>query len=374
MKVLFICTREPDINGSADQITTFKAIEHLQAIGAEVNLIVGNVSEERDLRFYLNIILKLISGVFSGVPVQVGLYANSSLRKEVGVQVECGEYDIVYVHLIRGLAMVPRRLWSKVHLGMQISQYLNLSRVATYNRHTLVGMFYWLEARLCRVFERRAIKMCFRTNFVAEADFRILDLQHVRIEKLSFVAHGIDAGDYDALPVEKRYDYIFLANFSTETNQNALRFLLNDVWPKIRMVEPSTTLAIAGRGLNLDSHKPTAEGITFLGEVTNAIETTREAWVSLNPVRASAGMQNKVLTALAANCHVVATRVSVEGMSIPDELVSRVSTSSVDLAEAAIIALGQAKSSSGNERQDYVRKNWGWDSLHKRWVNEFLLR
>lgn len=372
MRVLFICTRKPCIKGTADQITTFKAIEYLRNQGNEVKVVIGSISEKRGAYFYLNILFSLFFGLFRMVPVQVGIYHNSNLYKLIKDEIETNSYDVVYAHLIRSLILIPRQFWYRVHLGMQISQYLNLSRVAKHKGFSLTGIFYWIEANLCRIFERQVIPICLRTNFVAEADFKYLNLLDISKDKVCFIPHGINLGNPCKELTPKKYDYIFLANFSAETNQDALKFLVEHIWPKIRLYSGPRTLAVAGRNLDPSILSASMNGIDILGEVESAIDTSALAWVSLNPVRAAAGMQNKVLTALAANCHVVATSISVEGMNIPDKFLKKVSINSDSFANTAILALQNAKSSRDNSRRKYIQDNWSWDSLHSRWVSEFI--
>ena len=374
MRILFVCTRNPCANGTADQITTYKAIEYLREQGNDVKVIVGSISEKRGLFFYLKVFFSLFFGLFRGMPVQVGIYSNPHLRKVIEAEVESNSYDVVYAHLIRSMILIPKRFWKRVHLGMQISQYLNLSRVAKQKKFSLPGIFYWVEANLCRVFEKRVIALCHRTNLVAEADFKSLNCNNVCSNKVSFIPHGININDKNTNNVQKRYDFIFLGNFSTETNKDALNFLIKDIWPKIKNKSSIATLALAGRNLDADLLKRNLKGIEVLGEVDSAIDTTAMAWVSLNPVRAAAGMQNKVLTALAANCHVVATDISVEGMNIPDKFVTKVPVDSDHFANAAYILLKKAKSSANTNRQKYIQQNWSWDALHKRWTSEFIGR
>ena len=116
------------------------------------------------------------------------------------------------------------------------------------------------------------------------------------------------------------------------------------------------------------------DGVSVVGEVDKAHEIIGRHKVFINPVAASAGMQNKVLTALAARTPVLTTEEAVEGMDM--SMFKTVTTCSVDsvwLAEAAVKLLNSDRVASKSDH-DYkvVCEHWSWENLHKKWSKRFL--
>jgi glycosyltransferase involved in cell wall biosynthesis len=111
----------------------------------------------------------------------------------------------------------------------------------------------------------------------------------------------------------------------------AMRFLVEEVWPLVRRQVADGRLVVAGRGtaeLGL-----AGEGVEVLGEVPSASEFLRGLSVLLFPQRRGSGMKVKTLEALATGLPVVTTESGAEGIAPNDGVVVRAAPAA--LAEAA---------------------------------------
>jgi polysaccharide biosynthesis protein PslH len=97
---------------------------------------------------------------------------------------------------------------------------------------------------------------------------------------------------------------------------NAVRRLLDRVWPLVLERRPLATLALAGEGMEAATFGVRAElpGVRWRGRVPSAGDFLRELGVLLYPLTTGSGVKVKVLEALALGVPVVSTREGAEGL------------------------------------------------------------
>lgn len=366
MRILFVVTREPDINGQADQFTTAQAIRYLRGIGVEVELCVLKASSYTSLEF----LREAFAGIFKGRPLQTSLYVNRYNRERLRDRISRrGSYDRIYCHLIRSMVAAEVVNISDIHLGMQISQGLNFSRIAKELPVGFKKLLYFLESQLCRYYEKQIANDVRRTNFVGSQDPEYLKLDDS--PSVTIIPHGIDT-DFALAPKHRR-DLIFLANFSSEANRAAFHLLVDRIMPQLRMKYPEVTLTVCGRNMPAEFFNARSPGVSVDGEVENALAEISGHRILLNPVRAAAGMQNKVLAGLAAAVPVVSFRSAVAGMHLPYQTCTSVDGTVDAFVDAVSNYLDEYPSLDIlEETQRAIKKDWSWSSLHQRWARDFL--
>lgn len=97
---------------------------------------------------------------------------------------------------------------------------------------------------------------------------------------------------------------------------NAVRRLLDEVWPRVRRLCPDAELRLAGRGMVAERFgaRAGADGVTWLGEVPTADGFLRDLGVLLYPLDRGSGTKVKVLESLALGVPVVTTAAGAEGL------------------------------------------------------------
>ena len=104
-------------------------------------------------------------------------------------------------------------------------------------------------------------------------------------------------------------------------------------------------------------------GITVTGEVDDVYAWLCRAEVGIDPVRIGAGMQNKLIQAMACELPVVATTVANEGIGAEPEKQLLLRDDPESTAEAVISLLRDAEQRRriGRAARDFVETHWTWE-------------
>lgn len=113
-----------------------------------------------------------------------------------------------------------------------------------------------------------------------------------------------------------RKSFVSIGNFRHPPNADAVRFLAEQIWPKIRKRCPDTELHIYGADLSpslQQLHSPST-GFHLMGRAVDAVDTLAGYRVCLAPLRFGAGLKGKLYDAMLAGTPSVTTAIGAEGM------------------------------------------------------------
>ncbi|HZV74156.1 MAG TPA: glycosyltransferase family 4 protein [Conexibacter sp.] len=197
-------------------------------------------------------------------------------------------------------------------------------RPVVYNAHNLESAYrHALEAssglgspRALRAFERGVLARASEAWMVSEADAAAARelCPGVRVRLVPNVV------DVSAIaPVEPDLSArraLFVGNFSYEPNRNGLRFLLDDVLPRVWAALPDARVRLVGAGLDAPpSDDPRVEALGFVDDLADAYAGVSAAVV---PLLQGGGTPLKFVEALAYGLPVVATPRAAAGLAVRD--------------------------------------------------------
>ena len=111
---------------------------------------------------------------------------------------------------------------------------------------------------------------------------------------------------------------VFNGTLKYRPNVDAVRYLIDDIWPLVRHRYPDATLMLTGCNDDVDVRALMKPGVRFLGEVPDIRPYVRRATAVCVPIRIGGGTRLKVLEALAMGKPVVSTAVGCEGVAVRD--------------------------------------------------------
>jgi glycosyltransferase involved in cell wall biosynthesis len=170
--------------------------------------------------------------------------------------------------------------------------------------------------RTLRAFERGLLERASESWMVSEADMAGAR-KLCPGASLRYVPNVIDvAAITPVAPLTEERRAIFVASFYYTPNRNGLRFLLEEVFPRVWAELPDARLRLVGAGLEQPpSTDPRVEAVGFVDDLSTAYAGARCAVV---PLLQGGGSPLKLIEGLAYGLPVLATHHAAAGLDVRD--------------------------------------------------------
>lgn len=386
MKILVVASRPPWPPRMADAMTVDRLVRFLSARGHEVDLTCFVEDSEADatLREGLSGVCNRIETVRlpkwrsylqtaftlpGRLPMQAQYYRSHAMQARITSLIASKGYDVVYTHLIR-MAEYTRHVAVPKAMGMQISQALNLSRMMSHVKDPLRQLFYRVEAAKVRPYEAKVAADFDRVFLCGPSD--IAAIEETRpLPNAVVCPHGQDVPEIERVRAAKREEGAIAITgvMSTYTNVDAVSWFAKEIFPRVETEIEEARFWIVGRDPQRAVRalaRPPAIEVT--GEVPDVADWLLRARVAVAPLRIAAGMQNKIVQAMACELPVVATSVANEGIgAVPGEHIV-IADDATAIAEAVTGLLRDPERARkiGRAAREFVESHWTWEAHFER--------
>jgi len=379
MRLLFLTSRMPYPPVGGDRFRVFHILRTASEAGHSVHLLSFD-THPRDpveiaplerLTASVDVVplprplswLRAVQALPGRFPLQAAYYQSRRMRDRVDDAVRRIRPHVVYTHLFR---MAPYAL---PHLSRPGTRWtLDMTDVISAGierslpfRRGPDKWLYRLEEPRIRDFEARIAPRFDECWVISEREARYLTAIAPG-SKVRVVPMGIGPERFRPRLSRSKARLLFLGFHEVFHNKDAVRFLVQEIYPRVRAAVPEATLDIAGKGSEALGPWARGDGVRVLGFVEDLEETLMDAAVFVAPHRFAAGVQTKVLQSLASGTPVVATRIVRSGLEpIPDGILSV--ADDADGLAAEVIALLRdpvAAAAQGARASAWVRERFSW--------------
>lgn len=388
MRILFVTPYIP----SVVRVRPYHLIRTLAALGHQVHLVALQPPEDRgapidtlreacaQIDLFPLARLRTLWNAFTALPTRRSLQAAYShhpqAERHLRQLVAAGGFDVLHVEHLRGAVLadgvrdIPR-VWDSVDsIAFLFEQS---SRLAPRLRQRLIAR---LDLGRTRHFEARAPSHFDRTLVTSPADAQALARLAVQPidDRIEVVPNGVDLdyftpGDADG---DRPPAILFSGKMSYHANGAAALYLAREIMPRIWAQCPETQLLIVGkdptaavRALSEDTR------VTVTGTVDDVRPYFRRATLSLAPMLYGAGIQNKVLEAMASGVPVVATPTVCNSLKvIPDQDIllgdvpDQLAAHAVRILKDPLLRRGLSRAG-----RQYVERHHCWADIVRRLVS-----
>jgi len=322
-------------------------------------------------------LINIATHVLSPIPYQALYYRSGRMQAAVNEALGSGRFDLVYVHLFRMAPFVTRTLAAVAPGSRDVKAVLDLTdsvaselELSIRHRPVAARLPYVWECRKIRALESRVLPVFEEAWVISEADRRDV-LASSRDARIRVVPNGVDERLFELKPARSdSRTVVFVGNLSVPHNIDAVEFLVRDVMPRLRNRVPDARLRVVGKGVGEGMREicGAADWCTLTGFVPDLRDAYRGATVFAAPLRFAAGVQNKMLEAMAAGVPVVTTPVGNRGLQAePGRQIvvagdaDRFARELGDLLEDAV-----RRASLSHEARRFVSECFSWSHAVKR--------
>ncbi len=303
------------------------------------------------------------------MPLRVAYYQSPAFIERVLWVIRKRKIEVVHGELIKVMpalrAVLARERIPVLYDSVDcISSYLEQQWRSTCN--PLHKAFVYTELRKMRRYEMRSLPALDQVVITSPYDRECLIKLGDNGEHIQVVPNGVDTAYFAPLPISRERDsLVFCAKMDYYPNVQAMLNFSREVLPLVWKVRPQVRLTIVGnkppqavRELRSDPR------ITVTGFVPDIRPYLSRASVALAPLLVAAGIQNKVLEALAMETPVVATPGSCRSLQVQHERHLLIAEGGQAYANAILRLLEDPSLalSLATEGRRYVEQHYSWEA------------
>lgn len=306
----------------------------------------------------------LIRTLFSTKPLLMNLYeqdwSNSSNLSDWLNWADLVWQECFYTN---DMTYKSNKFTKKLILGEENIEYLAYERYFNsllWWKRIILSLAVKLDLLKMKYWEKRIWRKAKKVAVASINDKDVVEKETGRNDVI-VITNGVDAEDYDFKKNNVGLAILFVGNFKWFQNQQAVEWLVKEIFPKIKKEVPKASLLIVGQ--NQPKWLRDFREFGVFGE--EDLEDVREAYargsVFLAPLKSGSGTKYKILEAMASGVPVVTTSVGFEGFE-GFEGAMMVKNKTEELVEATVDVLRkpQKYEEMRQKARKLVEENFDW--------------
>jgi sugar transferase (PEP-CTERM/EpsH1 system associated) len=415
MTIVYVTPRFPYPSLKGDQVRAFNQIKELSKSN-EIYLVsfrkssVKKKSKKVVQKYCKKIeivnaskIKSFISAAYeflvSGRSINETYFCNTDLHRTVEDLVRSVNPDLLHCSMIRA-APCGFNLTTANHTELVQSidfidaLSLNLER-KTEQSPWWQRWLWWLELARVKKLEKVALHRFDLAFVTSDIDRRTLsalvDLEssgrlekpgttegdRVQASEVCVIPNGVDIEKFEFGGIEDRSerDIVFTGNMSYAPNVVAVCHFVDTIFSRVREAYPEIRFHVVGAEPTRSVKRLNrTDGVDVHGFVNSIAEHLRGAALSVCPLQTGAGIQNKVLEAMATGTPVVASPVAMEGIRGAEASTHYAEGNDPDAFANAVLELlrnKERRTQMGRRARRFIEENYTWQAQAEKMVERF---
>lgn len=319
-------------------------------------------------KFTAGFYLELARNLISPLPYFMKKYASAEMRREVTKQTERGGFDVVVCDFLMSSINVPGSVKCPTVLFQHNVEAMIWKRHYEVQQNLLKRAFLYGQWRKAVAYERAA---CRRFNYVVavSADDRELMRREYGVKRIADVPTGVDTDYFRPRGLEKRepHNLVFTGSMDWLPNEDAIRYFIEQIMPRIKESVPDVTLTVVGRNPypSLLERSRRDPAIIVTGRVEDVRPYMETAAAYIVPIRVGGGTRLKIYEAMAMEKPIISTTVGAEGLPVRDNVELLLADTPQAFAEKVVeVITNQTLARElGTRAAATVREKFGWDKV-----------
>jgi glycosyltransferase involved in cell wall biosynthesis len=293
---------------------TREAADYLLAQGIRPVLVDRVLPAKAGPEFYARLMLNLLSPL----PYSVQVHNSRSLRnaiRRVAREQTIDLWQCEWTPYGESLARAVPGPW--VTMAHNVESVI-WRRYGEHEANPIKRGYIEVQRRKFERFERRMFALADRTITVSPPDAHIA-AEEFGARQVAIVANGVDLNHFrpNAAPRDP-YRAMFLGSLDWRPNLDAVRLLLERIFPAVLAQESRAKLLLVGRKPPawLSQRVRGCPGVDLVADVPDVRPHLDRCGMMVVPLRIGGGSRLKIIEALATECPVVSSKVGAEGLEL----------------------------------------------------------
>jgi glycosyltransferase involved in cell wall biosynthesis len=336
MRVLQLSKKVPFPIKDGESMAICSLASSLSLHGVSVHLLALNTNKHKVLGTLENEIFSLyhafsaveintnpnlfsfLTNLLTPYPYQLARFVNRHFKMKLMECLSTCQFDFIFletIYLTPYIPIIKKLTKAKIVLrthNLENEIWRRLYKGAAWGTYKLIYKFLSLQ-----IYNYEAYRLKHIDLFIS-----ISDREHETFKKLYPGIKGyvmpITAIDrYDGntrLHEESEITLFFIGSLDWKPNQEGLLWFLDNVWPLLLAANANLKFYVAGRNMPNKIRQLKIVGVTFVGEVEDAVEFVMNHNICIVPLLSGSGMRAKIIESMSLGKVVVTTSLGLEGI------------------------------------------------------------
>lgn len=277
-------------------------------------------------------------------------------------------YDLIHAETFYMMPHLPKTDIPTI-LVEQTIEYLGYESFASKINIPFVKHLLNLDIKKIIKWEKHYWNSCDKLIVMSEDDKNFIAKEIGQANKIAVVSNGVDTAWFEEkekkLPNEPTL--LSVGTFNWLPNVEAVNFLVNEVWPKVKTKINNAKLWIVGNAPTPEVYKYQEQDSSIV--VTGGIPDIRDAFngahILMAPVFSGKGTRYKILEAMASHTPIIATDIAVEGLGVKNGEHVLTCNTAQEMADQAVkllqdLSLREKLAKNGFK---FVKDNFDWQQI-----------
>lgn len=345
--------------------------ENLTNLKRELNINIITV-KWNDFRFY--IFSRIFYTLFSKYPMHIKLWYKKAFEVKLNCLLKKHSYDIIYI-FDRSMALYGRNIQKlPIILDSVDSQSLNSLSGYKSSKNIFHKLFWYINYLKSIRLEKKIYDQYKYIITAAERDKN--QLIKMTNSVILNIPNGVDLSFFKPMNLKKiPYSLTFLGTMEAFSNQQAVIYFVEKIFPVIKKEFPSVKFNIVGKNPPKEIIKLNDDVNIFVrGYMDDIITCIDKSEIIISPLQMASGIQNKILVSMAMNKPIIATIESIGEIDkvITDKDLIIVHHKNDFISE--ILHLFSNKmllKEIGSNGREIIKMNFSWENLGKK-IDEII--
>ncbi len=300
-------------------------------------------------------------------PLQLAYYNSPAFRERVELLLPY--HDAVVAHLIRtGQYVLDAPIPRVLEMTDAISMNYQRMRQTSGNR-SWKKLVYSVEQKRLQHYETAIVKKFDRVWLTSRADRRFVD--PVEDCEIDVIPNGTDLELLPYRPPESGNAIVFIGNMVSVQNQDACQYFVRRILPAVRAKAPVVFRIVGNAPESVRRRFARYEGVELTGRLEHIFEGVDGAFCGVCPVRAAAGIQNKVLEYLALGLPCVTSSLGLGGVEARPEREVLVYSDPKSAADQILRLYHdrELRMRLAQAGRDLVTRRYDWKNIYRSFVD-----
>ncbi len=288
-------------------------------------------------------------------------------KKAIEEKLKAEKFDLIHAETFYVMPHIPKTE-VPILLVEQTIEYLVYKHFADEFKVPLIKQLLYVDVAKMKYWELNYWKRADRVVAMSDDDRKSMLNQLSNLD-VDIVPNGVDSRFFGESVTEKSKDPIilYLGNFTWLQNREAVRVLVDKVWPSIKKRLQNAKLWIIGKNAK-DFFSSLESKDIKVDEIDDVREVYQKSSVLVAPIYGGGGTRYKNLESFASGLPVVTTSIGIRGTDADDGEDVIIKDSPDDIANA-VVSLLQDKALYKNIAENariMVSKKYDWDPIAKK--------